>query len=1466
MVDGESDDDYDPVPDVALRVAVTDDDAAAIVVTAAENFGVTEGSTATYTVKLATKPGSDVVVQLSITAGSGVTVDTDDQMTGDQDRLTFTTSDWSTAQTVTVAAAHDDDGDAGSATVTHAVADAESDEDYDEVPDVSLNVAVTDDDTPAIVVTAAENFTVNEGSTATYTVELATKPGGDVVVQLSVAGSGVTVDTDGVMTGAQDRLTFTAADWSTAQTVTVAAAQDDDGDPGSATITHTVVDAESDDDYDPVLDVALAVAVTDDDVAAIVVEAAENFGVAEGSTATYTVKLATEPGGDVVVRLSVAGAGVSVDTDGVMTGNQDRLTFTTTDWSTAQSVTVSAAEDDDGDAGSATITHAVVDAESDEDYDPAPDVDLAVAVSDDDIPAIVVTAVENFTVVEGATAIYMVELATQPGSDVVVQLSVAGAGVTVDTDDQMIGDQTQLTFTTTDWSTAQSVTVGAAHDDDGDAGSATITHAVVDGESDDDYDPVPDVALRVAVTDDDAAAIVVTAVENFGVTEGSTASYSVRLATKPGSDVVIQLTVAGAGVTVDTDSGTAGDQSKLTFTSTDWNTAQTVTVAAAHDDDGDAGSATVTHAVVDGESDEDYDDVSDVTLAVAVSDDDAAAIVVTAAENFGVIEGGTATYTVELATKPASDVVIQLSTTAGSGVTVDTDDQTPNSQSKLTFTTSNWSTAQTVTVAAAHDDDGDPGPATITHAVVDADSDEDYDSVPDVDLVVAVTDDDTAAIVVTAAENFGVTEGSTANYTVKLATKPGGDVVVQLSVTAGSGVTVDTDGVMPGDQSKLTFTTTDWSTAQTVTVTAGQDDDGDPGSATITHAVVDADSDEDYDDVSDVTLAVAVSDDDTAAIVVTAAENFGVTEGSTATYTVRLATKPGSDVVVQLSVAGSGVTVDTDTSTTGDQDKLTFTTSDWSTAQTVTVAAAEDDDGDPGSATITHAVVDGESDDDYDPVPDVALAVSVTDDDIPAIVVTAAANFTVAEGSTATYTVKLATEPGSDVVVRLSVAGAGVTVDTDGGTAGDQDRLTFTASDWSTAQTVTVAAAHDDDGDAGSATITHAVVDGESDEDYDPAPDVALPVAVTDNDTAAIVIAPMRLTVPEGGTGTYTVKLATRPTSSVTVDITLPAGGNLTVEPEPNGPGGSPGVDGDPVSGARSVSGAGSGSQDLRFATDTWSTEQRVTVRAAHDEDTVDGTTTIIHMISATGTVNDYDMVSAQLIVTVTDDDRAAIITPGQLTVPEGGTGTYTVKLAAEPTGDVTVDITLPANSDVTVDTDPNTDGVQTTPLTFTTANWGVTQTITVLAAHDDDSTDDTVQVTHTVDDDQSPDDYDGAADVSLTVTVADDDDDEGGTAGPSPVAVIRARAEEVVEGEEAEFVLDVDPAPEGAIDISVAVSTTNGAATAGTHTVAIAADGVTGSFTIPTNDDLWMAPTARSRPPFSLGPGTWSAWPVRPA
>ena len=77
--------------------------------------------------------------------------------------------------------------------------------------------------------------------------------------------------------------------------------------------------------------------------------------------------------------------------------------------------------------------------------------------------------------------------------------------------------------------------------------------------------------------------------------------------------------------------------------------------------------------------------------------------------------------------------------------------------------------------------------------------------------------------------------------------------------------------------------------------------------------------------------------------------------------------------------------------------------------------------------------------------------------------------------------------------------------------------------------------------------------------------------------------------------------------------------------------------------------------------------------------------------------------------VTVDDDDTAGVsVVPDTSllsSVDEGGTGTYTVVLASEPSGNVTVTATS-----------GNTGAVTVTPtsLTFTTGNWATAQTVTV--------------------------------------------------------------------------------------------------------------------------------------------------------
>ncbi|MFI7439828.1 glycoside hydrolase family 6 protein [Nonomuraea indica] len=74
------------------------------------------------------------------------------------------------------------------------------------------------------------------------------------------------------------------------------------------------------------------------------------LSVPEGGSATYAVRLAAQPSGNVTVT-STAGGG---DADLTVTGGAS-LTFTPTTWNTAQNVTVSAAEDADTAHGSRTI-------------------------------------------------------------------------------------------------------------------------------------------------------------------------------------------------------------------------------------------------------------------------------------------------------------------------------------------------------------------------------------------------------------------------------------------------------------------------------------------------------------------------------------------------------------------------------------------------------------------------------------------------------------------------------------------------------------------------------------------------------------------------------------------------------------------------------------------------------------------------------------------------------------------------------------------------------------------------------------------------------------------------------------------------------------------------------------------------------------------------------------------------------
>ncbi len=102
----------------------------------------------------------------------------------------------------------------------------------------------------------------------------------------------------------------------------------------------------------------------------------------------------------------------------------------------------------------------------------------------------------------------------------------------------------------------------------------------------------------------------------------------------------------------------------------------------------------------------------------------------------------------------------------------------------------------------------------------------------------------------------------------------------------------------------------------------------------------------------------------------------------------------------------------------------------------------------------------------------------------------------------------------------------------------------------------------------------------------------------------------------------------------------------------------------------------------LTFTVEKWNEAQTVTVTAAEDDDASNDEVTLKHTASG----GDYGSVELDVVVTVEDDDTVGLVVdPAAVTVEEADDpetpakehqGTYTVRLATEPSADVTVAVT----------------------------------------------------------------------------------------------------------------------------------------------------------------------------------------------
>lgn len=399
-----------------------------------------------------------------------------------------------------------------------------------------------------------------------------------------------------------------------------------------------------------------------------------------GTTATATLKLADEPTSNVYIDIT------SSDT-GEVTVLPSSVVFTPSNWSSAQTITMTGVDDgtQDGDITSTIAIGINTNSTDDTYYDAVDNKSITVTTADDDVISFVLNTTSATVTELGSTANFNIQLGLQPTGNVVIDLTASDTG-------EATVSPSSFTFTTGNWNTAQVATITGVYDTSVDGNVAsTITASINDGSSADEYDPLADQTVSVSTTDSGHTIGYTVSKTTASVSEtGSTETFTVVLQSIPTSNVVIDIT--------DNDSTEiASSPTSLTFTNSDWNTAQTVTITGQDDNIVDGSkTALVTISVNDGSSFDDYDPLADQTITVTNSDSGDTAGVSISKTSSTVTEGGsTDSFTFALLSEPLANTTFSVTSGDTTEVTV--------SPSSLTFTSGDWNTAQTVTITPVQD-------------------------------------------------------------------------------------------------------------------------------------------------------------------------------------------------------------------------------------------------------------------------------------------------------------------------------------------------------------------------------------------------------------------------------------------------------------------------------------------------------------------------------------------------------------------------------------------------------------------------------------------------------------------------------------------------------------------------------------------------------------------------------------------
>ncbi len=376
-----------------------------------------------------------------------------------------------------------------------------------------------------------------------------------------------------------------------------------------------------------------------------------------------------------------------------------------------------------------------------------------------------------------------------------------------------------------------------------------------------------------------------------------------------------------------------------------------------------------------------------------------------------------------------------------------------------------------------------------------------------------------------------------------------------------------------------------------------------------------------------------------------------VSEGENITVTLTLSRRVSSPVTIPLKLIPETAMPEEDYEIPASLD-MTFAVGD--SISTLIISTLDDQRLEPDE---TLRIAFGES-----PPTGEAIVVTIRDDTVPEILM--APSIAVIEGGSNMVDVSLSAAPRGRVIVTMRGYSAPLN-------APSPPQLTFTPQDYDQPQPITLTA----EADPNSVNEERMLLLTANGGGY-VGITKSLRVTITHRDVAQLVVQ-SSLTVPEGGTATLSLSLASAPMSQTTVTLEDHQNPKLTWAP-----------------------------QRLTFSTTDWDQPQGVTFQAEEDDNFVDEP----HQLTLRAQGYAIQDVTRPLQVTIDDNDEPSLeVSTRTLTIQEGETEQFRVALNGQPSSDVMVSFSAhqglrsPQN------------------LTFTPARWNQSQTVTLEALDDDD-------------------------------------------------------------------------------------------------------------------------------------------------